>query len=96
MVIVTATHARQRWAETLDRAKRQGVTITEHGRPTVMVLELEYARRAISALEHQGEGLGAATETGGAPPVDALDSWKRFSELAQDLADPVAMAAAWS
>ena len=96
MDTVTATHARQRWAETLDRAKRQGVTITEHGRPTIMVLELDYARRAISALEDQAGSVRAATERAETPPGDALAGWRRFSGLAQDLADPAVMAAAWS
>lgn len=51
MMSVSSTVARQRWAQTLDAAKRAPVTITEHGRETAVVMDVELARRALDALE---------------------------------------------
>ncbi len=61
MTNITATHARQRWAETLDAARISPVTVTEHGRETVTILEVELARRALQALE-DAEDAAAADE----------------------------------
>jgi prevent-host-death family protein len=51
MPVITATEARQRWAETLDTAKRTPVRISSHGREVAVVMSVELADRALSALE---------------------------------------------
>jgi prevent-host-death family protein len=57
---IPATAARQRWAQTLDAARREPVTITEHGRETVMLLDIEVAQRALRALEDAEDAAAAA------------------------------------
>lgn len=56
---VTATQARQRWAETLDAAKASPVRITSHGRQVAVVMSAELADRALAALE-DAEDIAAA------------------------------------
>ncbi|WP_426519837.1 type II toxin-antitoxin system prevent-host-death family antitoxin [Diaminobutyricibacter sp. McL0618] len=60
MVAIPATQARQRWAQTLDEAHRAPVTITEHGRESVMVIDFEVAKRALQALEDAEDAATAA------------------------------------
>ncbi len=48
---IPATQARQRWAQTIDDAHRGPVSITEHGRESVILLDAEVAHRALQALE---------------------------------------------
>lgn len=60
MTTLPATEARQRWAQTLDAAHRSPVTITEHGRESVMVIEITVARRALEALEDAEDAATAA------------------------------------
>lgn len=50
-VSLTATQARQRWAETLDEALREPVEITSHGRLVAVVMDPLLAERALQALE---------------------------------------------
>ena len=47
----------------MDSARRNPVTITDHGRETVMVLDVEVAHRALRALE-DAEDAAAAIEAG--------------------------------
>jgi prevent-host-death family protein len=56
---IPATVARQKWAQTLDAARREPVTITEYGRETVMLLDIETAHRALEALEDAEDGAAA-------------------------------------
>jgi prevent-host-death family protein len=51
MMSIPATEARQKWAQTLQLALREPVTITQHGRASVVLLDAEVARRALEALE---------------------------------------------
>ena len=60
MIKTTATQARQRWAETVDAARREPVTVTEHGRETVTIMDAELARRALEALEDADDARAAA------------------------------------
>ena len=60
MTLIPATQARQRWAETLDAARRGPITITEHGRETVTLLDVELSRRALKALEDAEDAAAAA------------------------------------
>ncbi|MBK5238269.1 MAG: type II toxin-antitoxin system Phd/YefM family antitoxin [Actinomycetales bacterium] len=51
MTTIPATEARQKWAQTLDLAHREPVTITQHGRDSVVLLDADVAKRALAALE---------------------------------------------
>lgn len=51
MDVVSATKARERWAETLDAAKRAPVRIASHGREVAVIMSVELADRALAALE---------------------------------------------
>ncbi|GAA1420523.1 hypothetical protein GCM10009640_09970 [Agrococcus citreus] len=61
MTSIPSTAARQRWAQTIDAARRTPITITEHGRETVVVMDVELSRRALAALE-DAEDAAAAEE----------------------------------
>ncbi|MGA1838175.1 type II toxin-antitoxin system prevent-host-death family antitoxin [Herbiconiux sp. 11R-BC] len=82
MIAIPATEARQQWARTLQIAHREPVTITQHGRDSVMILDAEVATRALAALQdaEDAAAVDAAREemAGGAPTV-SLD------ELAAEL-----------
>ena len=60
MTTIPATQARQRWAQTLDQAKKAPVTITEHGRETVVILDADLSRRALEALQDAEDAAAAA------------------------------------
>ena len=60
MIKTTATQARQRWAETVDAARLEPVTVTEHGRETVTIMDAELARRALEALDDADDARAAA------------------------------------
>ncbi|MDR1079168.1 MAG: type II toxin-antitoxin system Phd/YefM family antitoxin, partial [Propionibacteriaceae bacterium] len=70
MTIVTTSEARQRWGRVLDAAKREPVTITEHGRPAAVLMDVDLSRRALAALDR---------ETSAAKPDDVA-SWRRSEE----------------
>lgn len=57
---IPATQARQRWAQTIEDAHRGPVSITEHGRETVVLLDAEVAHRALQALEDAEDAAMAA------------------------------------
>jgi prevent-host-death family protein len=72
MTSIPATQARQKWAQTLDLALREPVTITQHGRASVVMLDAEVARRALEALEDaqdiaDAKEAEAEMEAGGIP-----------------------------
>lgn len=48
---VASTYARQNWAETVELAKLEPVTITDHSRPAVVMMNVELARLALQVLE---------------------------------------------
>lgn len=58
---ITATQARQHWAQTVEAARREPVTITDHGRETVTIMDVDLSRRALEALE-DAEDARAASE----------------------------------
>ena len=60
MIRIPATRARQQWSQTIDEAKRAPVTITEHGRETVVLMDAALARRALEALEDAEDAREAA------------------------------------
>ena len=48
---VTSSHARQNWAETVEAARHEPLIITDHGRPTVAVMDAALAKLALQVLE---------------------------------------------
>ncbi|WP_101632722.1 type II toxin-antitoxin system Phd/YefM family antitoxin [Arthrobacter crystallopoietes] len=53
--------ARLHWSETIDKASREPVSNTRHGREAVVLMNAELAERALEALE-DAEDLKAARE----------------------------------
>lgn len=51
MNTIASTFARQNWAETIELAKSEPVTITDHSRPAVVMMNVELARLALQVLE---------------------------------------------
>lgn len=82
MIRIPATQARQRWAQTMDSARRNPVTITDHGRETVMVLDIEVAHRALRALE-DAEDAAAAEATQAA--IEAGEETVPLEDMAHEL-----------
>lgn len=82
MLRIPATQARQRWAQTIDSAHRGPVTITDHGRESVMILDIEFARRALQALEDAEDSV-AADEARAA--IEAGEETVPFEEVAREL-----------
>ncbi|MCW2134424.1 type II toxin-antitoxin system Phd/YefM family antitoxin [Arthrobacter sp. VKM Ac-2550] len=71
---VSAASARQHWSETIDKASREPVSITRHGREAVVLMNAELAERALEALE-DAEDLKAAREAraeGGSIPWEEV------------------------
>jgi prevent-host-death family protein len=52
---VTSSHARQNWAETVEAARNEPLIITDHGRPTVAVMDAALAKLALQVLEDSRE-----------------------------------------
>lgn len=86
MTAIPATQARQRWALTLETARRAPVTITEHGRETVTIMDVELGRRALQALEDAEDAAAAAeAEAGVAAGEDTVSLEDVARELGIDL-----------
>ena len=82
MIRIPATQARQRWAQTMDSARRNPVTITDHGRETVMVLDIEIAHRALRALEDAED---AAAADAAAAAIEAGEETVPLEDMAREL-----------
>ena len=50
MNTVSLTNARQSWAKTIEDAKSEPVLLTDHGRPTVVVMDAQLAKLALEVL----------------------------------------------
>jgi prevent-host-death family protein len=48
---VSSSYARQNWAETVEAARNEPLIITDHGRPTVAVMDAALAKLALQVLE---------------------------------------------
>lgn len=82
MLRIPATQARQRWAQTMDSAHRGPVTITDHGRESVMILDIEVAHRALQALE---EAEDAAAAEAAQAAIEAGEETVPLDEMAREL-----------
>ncbi|MFM6977700.1 MAG: type II toxin-antitoxin system prevent-host-death family antitoxin [Micrococcales bacterium] len=47
---ITSTKARQNWAQTIEEARTEPLLLTDHGRPTVVMMDAELARLALEVL----------------------------------------------
>lgn len=47
---ISATVARQNWADTIENAKVEPVLLTDHGRPTVVMMDAQLAKLALEVL----------------------------------------------
>jgi len=82
MSSIPSSAARQSWAKTIDAARREPVTITEHGRETVVVMDAALGRRALEALE-DAEDARAAREVQAA--IDAGEQTVPLEDIAREL-----------
>lgn len=82
MTSIPATQARQRWAETMDTARREPVTITQHGRDSVVLLDAVVARRALAALEDAED---AALADAALAEIDAGGETVTLEKIAAEL-----------
>ena len=58
IVAIRADRAPSRWREVLDAARVDPVTITEPGRPSLLLLDADLAWRALAALDEDESGMG--------------------------------------
>lgn len=82
VIRIPATQARQRWAQTMDSARRSPVTITDHGRESVMVLDVEVAHRALQALEDAED---AAAADAALAAIEAGEETVPLEDVAREL-----------
>lgn len=66
----------------MDSARRNPVTITDHGRETVMVLHIEIAHRALRALEDAED---AAAADAAAAAIEAGEDTVPLEDMAREL-----------
>lgn len=48
---ITSTNARQNWADTVETARTEPVVVTDHGRETVVIMDVALAKLALQVLE---------------------------------------------
>ena len=80
MTHVTSSFARQHWAQTVEQARKAPITITDHGRETVAIMDAELGRRALRALEDAEDAASAAAaeaEIAAGEPTVSLDDVAR-------------------
>jgi prevent-host-death family protein len=82
MSTIPATEARQKWAQTLERAHREPVTITQHGRDSVVLLDAAVAKRALAALE---DAQDAAAADAARAEIDAGEPSIALDDIAREL-----------
>jgi prevent-host-death family protein len=86
MNAITSTHARQNWADTVDRARDEPLIITDHGRETVVVMNAALAKLALQVLE---DARDVEEATKALERIDAgLDRTYSLEEVAAELGIP--------
>ena len=86
MNTISSTQARQNWADTIEAARIEPVTITDHGRKTVTIMDAALAKLALQVLEDSrdielAEKRSAATSNG----EPTLTTEQLMAELGLDL-----------
>ena len=66
----------------MDSARREPVTITEHGRESVMLMDIEFAHRALRALEDAED---AAAAQAAQAAIDAGELTVPLEQVAHEL-----------
>lgn len=84
MTEISATEARQRWSATLDAAKKAPVRIASHGREVAVLMDVELADRALSALEDAMDAAAAEAALAAPEPVIPLEEVARQLGIALD------------
>jgi prevent-host-death family protein len=82
MNTISSTQARQNWADTIEAARIEPVTITDHGRKTVTIMDAELAKLALQVLEDSRdaeEAMAALARIEAGEPTYSLE------ELASEL-----------
>jgi len=85
---ISTTNARQNWADTIENAKSEPVLLTDHGRPSVVMMNAELARLALEVLEDSydiEEALKASKRIQNGGKTYSLE--EVAAELGIDLAD---------
>ena len=83
MNAISSTHARQNWADTVDRACDEPIIITDHGRETVVVMDAALAKLALQVLE---DARDVEEATKALERIDAgLDRTYSLEEVAAEL-----------
>lgn len=82
MNTISSTQARQNWADTIEAARIEPVTITDHGRKTVTIMDAELAKLALQVLEDSRDAEEAMKRL---KAVDAGEPTFTLEELAAEL-----------
>lgn len=82
MTSIPATEARQKWAQTLESAQRGPVVISQHGRDSVVIMQVDTARRALEALEEAEE---ATSIVDALAEIDSRVPTVRLEDIAAEL-----------
>ncbi|MEY2945973.1 MAG: hypothetical protein RL243_747 [Actinomycetota bacterium] len=82
MNTVAATYARQNWAETMELAKLEPITITDHSRPAVVMMNPKLAAKALQALE---DAIDVAAAIKAMASIDAGAPTVALEALAKEL-----------
>jgi prevent-host-death family protein len=73
---VSSSYARQNWAETVEAARNEPLIITDHGRPTVAVMDAALAKLALQVLEDSRDiemALASLAKVDNGEPTYTLD-----------------------
>jgi prevent-host-death family protein len=82
MNLISSTQARQNWADTIEAARIEPVTITDHGRKTVTIMDAELAKLALQVLEDSRDAEDAMAALA---RVDAGGKTYTLEEVAAEL-----------
>jgi prevent-host-death family protein len=81
---VTSSYARQNWAETVEAARNEPLIITDHGRPTVAVMDAALAKLALQVLEDSRD-IEMAMAMASLAKIDSGEPTYTLDEVAAEL-----------